>query len=347
MRFRPLHGAVAQLGERFNGIEEVRSSILLSSIILQMFYVRNGKREGSCAMSLPNTKQDSLSFARRRVPRYCIVTPVNWPGFITKFLSMVCFPHETFALCPVVVFLGLMVFCSPSYGRQAPIGESQNAASTDIQADVVILVTPRSAEEAKVALVYNNSIPKDRVRHEIKLLIKATGGELGNDLAIDSKSIQPNDLKRFPIRSGASFTLLHSPQVHDLSPTLAPYLSAFQAWNHIEVIFSLPDLSEYNGIQTFESPELSVTLLRDPGVYRYEASIREHKKPLPELVVVRNASSAIARVAPPPDPVISKENRVKQEPSASVLPIVLFLLGSCLTGGVAGYLFLARRPRRA
>ena len=27
------HGAVAQLGERFNGIEEVRSSILLSSTI--------------------------------------------------------------------------------------------------------------------------------------------------------------------------------------------------------------------------------------------------------------------------------------------------------------------------
>ena len=51
--FASLRGAVAQLGERFNGIEEVRSSILLSSTILYTVNSRNGKRNGLCVMFHP------------------------------------------------------------------------------------------------------------------------------------------------------------------------------------------------------------------------------------------------------------------------------------------------------
>ena len=266
-------------------------------------------------------------------------------GFFTSVLGLkyfsrillsgaVCFTFSVIAAC-----VGLMAFSAPCMGQ---VSQPQEASGLKSQTDVIVLIVPQSAELANVALVYQNRVPEDRVRREINLLIKATGGKLGSDIHIETKSLQPNALSRFPSRTGANFTLLNSPQVHDSAPTLAPYLTAFQSWNHIEIIFSLNDLVPYNGIEEFDSQGLTVKLDKQPGVYCYEVDIREHDKPLPALIVERKASPVPSTSAsvPVPNSIVEAEKPV---PPASTLPMALFLAGCALTGGVVIYLALARK----
>ncbi|HLK59576.1 MAG TPA: hypothetical protein VKU00_23645 [Chthonomonadaceae bacterium] len=183
-------------------------------------------------------------------PRWGFATPHHRPH--TARTNPRCWRHGIPWFVSLCCLLSCLILSgTPVFGQTQQEGTDSSAASpAQANADVIVLVIPQSADQAQIALVYQNRVPEERVRREVQLLAKASGGKLADDLKIESKSIRPRDLTNFPIRTGASFTLLHSPQVHDSAPTLAPYLTAFQSWDHVEVIFSLPDLNPYNGVES-------------------------------------------------------------------------------------------------
>src|SRR5205085_11232385 len=100
---------------------------------------------------------------------------------------------------------------------------------------------------------------------------------------IEDRSIDPDDLERHSKKTGAVFTLLSAPQMQENAPVLRNYLQAFQSWTHLEVIFDLPEMTVYRGVEKFDSPALLVQRIPNDNCIRYEVWIRDHSHPLPSL----------------------------------------------------------------
>jgi hypothetical protein len=250
---------------------------------------------------------------------------------------------------PVVLnLLGLGILLSlssPVLAGPGDTGRRTSGSSTVSTApadkaliDVGVMVFPQLPDSARVAIGYRQRVAHSRVQHEISRLLKTTGWRIGPGLVIEDRSTRPNDLKRFPITTAAVFTVLQAPQVHDSAPQLLPYLQAFQSWDHVEVIFAIPDLVPYNGVTIYESQPLTVQLIKEENSYRYDADIRDHTGVLPTLPVsVKTPREGSA--------VRGNPGSASASPSM-VLPYTLMILGAGLTIGVGVYLLLSRRASR-
>jgi hypothetical protein len=234
------------------------------------------------------------------------------------------------ALCCALTFASA-AWAGP--GDTAPPGEPSQTP-----ADVIVLVLPGSQDTARVGVAYRQRVPHARVTREIGRLAEKTGWRLGNDLVIRDESVHANNIVKFPVTTGAMFTLTQAPQVTGGIPALMPYLRAFQAWNTVEVMFGLPDLKPYRGIAKFDSTEFSARLIKNPNVYRYEVAIREHGKALPEPPAVEPKTV--------PDAASSSSGAMAARtgaPASPSLPLMLILAGAGLIGGGGIYLLLSRR----
>jgi hypothetical protein len=311
-------GAVAQLGERFNGIEEVRSSSLLSSIIKMI--------------------QEFLHTSKVIDGRKAIATPFS--HFVLLIRSLSYRRHNQVAAC-LVALLCLML--SPhravAQGNAGPVGSGSAMSLMDKPADVVIFVKSLSADTASIGVAYSTRINHASVKDDLRRLLSSTGWVYRGDLLIDEASSHPDQVQKFPPTTGAQLTVMHAPQVRNGAPELLPYLQAFQAFSHVEVNFALPDLQPYNGVDRFESKALSVELYKDQGVYRYETEIREHNNPLPAFTA--------ANIVRPDAPPTTSANVPKPALTRFVgLTLAAVILGGALVGGFV-YALLGRRDPKS
>jgi hypothetical protein len=205
--------------------------------------------------------------------------------------------------------------------------------------DVGILVRPVTADSARVALAYRRPVPHARVREAIRRLTAATGWVSDTPLIVDDR------INRDPKTTTALFTLRNAPQISAGAPALQPYLTAFQGWNRVEVIFAQLRPEPTRAAVQFESAALSVRLAqRGPGLSRYIADIRDHAGALPLVAFGQEtapAPQAARAEVPQPE---------AKQPAGTLfnLPLLLTILGAALIGGTLAYLAVIRRlPARS
>jgi hypothetical protein len=241
------------------------------------------------------------------------------------------------ALCCAILLPGHVCAQAPASGH----GGASAPSLMDKPADVVVFVKPLSADTASIGIAYSKIIKHESVKDDLRRLLNATGWGYRGDLLIDDGSSHPEDVKDYPVTTGAMLTVMRAPQVRDGAPELLPYLQAFQAFTHVEVNFALPDLTPYKGVQRFESKALAVELYKDQGVYRFETEIRDHNNALPALT----AAATNARSETPETPA------AVSAPKAGSARANWILGGVALIGGLivalAVYALLARREPRS
>ncbi len=265
-----------------------------------------------------------------------------WP--VSKRLSCGGF---AILLVALIGLLGCPLNAGAQNASQASAPPSASASSSipasslpDQPADVIALIIPGPGDTAQVGLAYRRQVPHDRVRQDIARLLKATGWQLAGSPVIEDDRLQHKRPRLYPLTTGAQFSLRQAPQVRENAPALLPYLQAFQAYDQVEVMFALPEITPYRGVTDFDSAALKVGLAqeKESGVYRYEAAIRDHVNPLPSLPATRPASGAGSEKE-------TAAGRAATAHAASNLPyrigLILLITGSLLSLGA--YAYLSRR----
>lgn len=157
--------------------------------------------------------------------------------------------------------------------------------------DVVVLVRPGLTSSAVVAVAYARRVAHRRVRAEIGNLAAAGGWRLDRAPLVQDDTIRHDRIDRFPLTTAALFTLRGASMARSQVPQLRPFLSAFQAWNRVEVMFDVNGCPAPQAVADYDSAQLSVRLVKDQGVYRYQAEIRDHRGSLPGLETTRNPAA--------------------------------------------------------
>jgi len=156
---------------------------------------------------------------------------------------------------------------------------------------------------------------------------------------IEDASLDPQNLKRFPVMTAAQFLLTRAPQFQDDEPRILPYIQAFREWRSIDILVHLSGVVASDQPQLFESAAMSVWLYRDQGMMRYHAELGK-------------ANSADALPPPqfnqPAQPAtIGGATRVEAKPDgASLLPLLLMGIGASLAGGACLYIIAMKRTSR-
>jgi hypothetical protein len=249
-------------------------------------------------------------------------------------------------LCSVglacLLTLGALSACaqSPKETKAAGAPRTAQGRAGDAPAKVAILVIPESADSARVALTYSGKVERKRVQQEIANLARFAGGRLAGKVEIRDYSLNPNNLRHFPVTTSAEFQLVQSPQFQDAEPRVLPYLQAFRKWGSLDVLFNLPGATESAGAMQFQSEPMSAWLFRDNGVYRVHAEIARGEAALPIPAFV--PESAPPAVVPSGSGALSAAERTTaSEPSS--WPMMLIIAGGGLACGAGLYLLAARR----
>lgn len=250
----------------------------------------------------------------------------------------------------ILLWLACLLVVAPCRAQQSPTKAGSNS-----QTDVFLFVRQSSPTTARIGLSYGKKIPHGRVEIEIKKLLTVSGWKLSGTPSISDETMRPDDPKRFPPKTGAEFEVADAPQFHDNAPTLAPYLKAFQSWDHLEILFATTDLVPYNGVTSFRSPALDVTLEKSDGIYDYRVTIRDHSGELPALIPDRASAGANVGTTTPTGTAAqlprSSVASTETNSTSSFWPYALIIVGGVLAGGVGIYLFAKRqqenlKPRR-
>lgn len=216
-----------------------------------------------------------------------------------------------------------------------------NPASTiKAPAKIALLVMPQSAESARIALTYNQKVGHKRVQQEIRDFVRFAGGEVAGRVEIRDYSLNPDNLRRFPVTTSAEFAILRSPLFQDSMPRILPFLQAYRAWRSIDILFHLPGAERAEETLHFTRDTLSVWLTRDSGAYSYHAEIAPGNANLP-IPVFGVEPSAPAAPSSTETNVALRTNGPTV--SASRFPLLLILAGSGLISGVILYFILMRR----
>lgn len=230
-------------------------------------------------------------------------------------------------------WLGLMML---GLGVRMPAQADPTENGLATPADVIVLVIPTSADTARIGLAFRQHRSTRSVREDIARLSAITGWRIGSKIDVSDESVHPDNMSKYPKTTGAQFTVSQAPQIVNSAPALLPYLRAFQKWNHVEVMFGVPDITPYRGVTFLDTPALRVDLIKEDGVYRYEADIHDHQSTLPALVDTPRPPSTENTSGVP----AKAERRVATDPP--LWTRVLMILGAGLLCSAGTYLLLSR-----
>jgi hypothetical protein len=208
--------------------------------------------------------------------------------------------------------------------------------------DVIVLVWPVSRDVAHVAVAYKHKIPHDTVLRDTKKLAASIGGQI-SDVQIDDQSSHPDDLKKFPVNTAASFSVTGCSQISQSSPNLRAYIIGYQAWTHVEVVFAIPTIDGYSGVEQFDDPKLAVTLIKEPDAYRYEVEIREHKQDLPALPENKSATPATSDIPSHQESAAASTSPTAKPEGMSISVLSGWICGAVILAFFAMYLLRIRR----
>lgn len=163
--------------------------------------------------------------------------------------------------------------------------------------DAMILVQPMGSRVI-VAIVFPKLVSHKLLEARIRKLAQSTGWSVENIQIQDEAVRLGGKLSGYgkPIKeTGATVFLQNAPQARDGGFLLQPYLNAFADLDRIEILYMTPPYSDFQGLRSFESPALSVRLIRAGGPYHYIAEIRNHTSPLPILPLTQAAEAPRVR----------------------------------------------------
>lgn len=206
--------------------------------------------------------------------------------------------------------------------------------------DVIIIVWPQSVSSGRIGIAYKQRVAHNKVQADIARLANALGGS-ASLIDIDDQSVHPDDLEHFPVNTSAMCTLRNCSLMSESAPNLRPFLTAFQSQSHVEVIFAIPDLPAYTGVVSYDSPALSITLIKEEGDYRYDADIRDHKNSLPQLPTTHASQAGSPLPSPPSGSVSGRQTERKN--TASGTNGLWIVVGAALICGIAALVKVFRR----
>lgn len=203
--------------------------------------------------------------------------------------------------------------------------------------DVVVMINPLAPDVTAIGVAYSKRVSRRRVKEDIKRLTDTAGWKLTGAITITDESADPTR-PQVPITTAARLIVSSAPQVIGNAPLVTPYVRAFQSCHYLELVFLLPVLTPYQGITQYETAALSVNLIKDEGVYRYEVEIRDHTAIVPRLAD-GNAQSPIRNVASPPtvNKISNPTNMTGGTSFRMWMASLLILVGAVLLAGVSLY----------
>ncbi len=236
--------------------------------------------------------------------------------------------NSTF-LCLILTF-GMLIISAHLAASQDPIVR----LPLHYPADVIIFVNPGPGNVVSIGAVYRKRVSHLRVRQEMERLVEVTGAQIAPGADISDASVSQGDPIRYPVTTGAQFTLESATKMNG-EGLLRSYLTAFQRWNHVEVIFAYPNLVGGEWPRHYSDANLHIELFREQGAYRYEADIYDHRGSLPSLKDASDARQIKSSLHGSVEAVA---------PSASFFwPVLLIATGTAMFVGAAIYFIIARR----
>ena len=202
--------------------------------------------------------------------------------------------------------------------------------------NVSILVVPTSQNSARISVAYRKEVTKEQLKQDIsRLALK--GWTVASRIELQNRSIRPDDIAHYPITTSATFSVSAAPQFVNGLPDILTYARAFQQWDHIAALISVPSNRSSAEIQKFDSPAMSVERTQEESLDHYEIIIKDHKGNLPAIIFGTGASGKEIPVAQP-----SGTGQAKGDIFSKILPFALLIIGACLLTGAGTYLMFSR-----
>lgn len=247
--------------------------------------------------------------------------PLHSIRFFQMRHSSVASSHRCFSRVSLIFFVCIFLF---GIALTAQADKSQ----------VGILISPQGNNLYRVAISYPKRVAESKVKQEIATLVQNTQGNLMGPPIIQDYSLDPTQLKRFPVTTSAMFVVAYVAPSDQAFSILPAYISAFRSEKNLQVIFVSQGEQGELTPQEFVTPEMKVILTRSVGVERYEVQIRAEKGNLP--VPIFSVSQKKTQESPK-----SAANQAKKQKSSNGSRILLVVLGG-LGAGLIIYLAATR-----
>jgi hypothetical protein len=157
-------------------------------------------------------------------------------------------------------------------------------ADADDKGKLGIFILPQPNGSYRVALSYAGRAPQTQVKKEIAALVQNTQGTLLSAPTIQDYSLDPSNLKKFPVTTSALFQMTQGVAGTPSYLLLKPYLAAFRGQKQLEILIEVPAEQGDPQVQTFKKPELNVSFHRSKGIHRYQVEILAASGNLPDPI---------------------------------------------------------------
>ena len=200
--------------------------------------------------------------------------------------------------------------------------------------DALILVQP-SGNLAYVSVTYGGYVPRERVSAAFGRLRDSAGWALG---AVEVRDVdgasgqKARKGQRTGVLTEATALLSDAPQIRDRSFALQPYVDAFADLDHFDVLFLVGAAPQFQGLRSYRSPALDVTLVQDGGPFRYAVDVKDHRAPVPRLPLQEPTAGA----APAQGPAGGTGSLVRQLAVVALCAGVVALIAFVAAGRVFG-----------
>ncbi|MGC8667001.1 MAG: hypothetical protein ACP5VE_02640 [Chthonomonadales bacterium] len=189
------------------------------------------------------------------------------------------------------------------------LGSVSSAPAVGAPSDAMILVQPMGSQVI-VAFVFPKVVSHKLLEARIRNLARNAGWSVAS-VEINDEAVRPAGKSaaygRPTLETGATVVFRNAAQARDGGFLLQPYLDAWADLRRIEILYMTPAFADFRGLRDFDSPALSVHLLRAGGPYHYLAEIRDHTHPLPILPLTQVVEAPRPRQKMPFSPTLAGE----------------------------------------
>lgn len=208
--------------------------------------------------------------------------------------------------------------------------------------DALIIVQP-TGDRAAITISYAGKVAHPAAKEALAKLAKLGGWSLsGIDVSdVDMKTQSGPDFGPFAslgVQTGASGSISGAPLASQGGFLLQPFVEAFRGLKSYKLIYWVAPQNGFQGLRSFDSPEVSIDLIQEGGPYRYSIVNHTHQGPVPRIPLTQ------ARVAAGPAQGTPTPAR-SSSPWAAVGPVLAISVGTGLAVFLALRLYTRARTQ--